>query len=479
MAYTTYSYGSTNQSPFNGNRPPYKIGDYFDFPNIVGRDAPDLVGDAAKPALIRSVSIAVGGYNNSSATSQFGVWDDDGTGGKFSSTFTLPNGGSSTPPKVTRSLTSSKPVFANTQYILGFLKRNTQLVVWGTDTTKSGNTWRDNANSGDSSNFTNSDPYTTGASLVWTIAYDILPAAPTSLLVAPNPAVPTTAVLVWAAPSLATGETPITGYRIQRSTDGGGSWSTIEANTGSVLTTYSDSGLTDGVTYTYRVAAHNEVSTSFGVSYSGPYSANASVLIEDLEPGNTTSTLRIDVNNTGVIPIVFSDAGDGLPYEAIQVTYGSENLFNRVLAAAPDADVSDLQTVDAVSSQEIYGIRSYDIGSSLLNADVSDVVKAANSVLYKSYLPNLRVESISVSDNKLSYEEFLAALAIDIDTVIGVYFTPNGVGDQIQTLGRVIGVSHAIDLESHIVTYRLQSIDSNPFILDSVVFGQLDTNILG
>jgi hypothetical protein len=474
MAFSSYSYGSTNNSPFNGFRPPYKIGDFFDFPNITGRDAPGLTGNAAKPALIRSVAIAVGGYNNSSAGSQFGVWNSNGTGGRFSSTFTLPNAGSSNPPKVTKSLTTSKQVFANTEYIVGFLKRDTNTVLWGQDTTKSGNTWRDNTNSGNSSNFSNDVANTTGASLVWTITYDILPAAPSGLNLSLSG---TNVVLEWTAPSLASGETPITGYRVQRSLDNS-TWSTLVEDTVSTSTTYTDTTASGGSVYYYRVAAHNDVSVAFGTTYSGPYSDSLSIQVIEPIAGRSTSTLVVSVNNLNPTPIVFADDDSGIRYEGIDVVYGSENLYNRITAASK-FDTETPVTVESTQSQTVYGVRGYDLGSDLLNLELDDVTKAVNAVLYRSYLPNLRVESITVKMNALSASQVDSVLSIDIDDVIAVYFTPNGVGGQIQTEGRVIGVSHEADVESHTVSFRLSSVGNTPFVLDSTTLGQLNGNVLG
>jgi hypothetical protein len=58
------------------------------------------------------------------------------------------------------------------------------------------------------------------------------------------------------------GSSAITGYKMERSTDGGSTWSTISANTGSTATTYSDTGLVPDTTYTYRVSEINAIGTS-------------------------------------------------------------------------------------------------------------------------------------------------------------------------------------------------------------------------
>jgi len=67
--------------------------------------------------------------------------------------------------------------------------------------------------------------------------------------------------LSWTAPS-DNGGSVIIGYKIERSIDNGSTWSTIVSNTGSVETTYSDTGLASNTTYTYRVSAINSVGTS-------------------------------------------------------------------------------------------------------------------------------------------------------------------------------------------------------------------------
>ena len=66
--------------------------------------------------------------------------------------------------------------------------------------------------------------------------------------------------LAWNAPS-SDGNSAITGYRIEVSTNSGSSWSDLVADTGSSSRTYSHMGLSAGTTRHYRVSAINAVGT--------------------------------------------------------------------------------------------------------------------------------------------------------------------------------------------------------------------------
>src|SRR5437899_6680188 len=94
-------------------------------------------------------------------------------------------------------------------------------------------------------------------------------ASATTFAVAPSPPTGLAATaasssqinLSWNAPA-DNGGSAITGYKIERSSNGGTTWTILVANTGSAATTYSDTGLTHTTTYAYRISAINSIGTS-------------------------------------------------------------------------------------------------------------------------------------------------------------------------------------------------------------------------
>jgi fibronectin type 3 domain-containing protein len=83
------------------------------------------------------------------------------------------------------------------------------------------------------------------------------PSAPLTLVASGGNA---TAGLSWSVPA-SNGGSPITGYNLYRGTTAGGE-STTAVATNVALTSFSDTGLTNGATYYYKVAAVNAVGTS-------------------------------------------------------------------------------------------------------------------------------------------------------------------------------------------------------------------------
>lgn len=89
--------------------------------------------------------------------------------------------------------------------------------------------------------------------------FNVVPSPPQGLTA--TPASSSQINLSWAAP-VDNGGTSINGYKIERSTNGGTTWSTLVANTTNTATAYNDTSLAVAKTYTYRVSAINHVGTS-------------------------------------------------------------------------------------------------------------------------------------------------------------------------------------------------------------------------
>ena len=133
------------------------------------------------------------------------------------------------------------------------------------------------------------NPYDTIPSYWNTLVADLdtgssatVPQPPTGLTASPVSA--SQINLSWIAPN--NGGSVITGYKIERSTDGGTTWSVTVPNTGSTATSYSDTGLNSGTTYTYRISAINAIGT-------GSPSSSVSA---------TTNSIILDTTNTIITP---------------------------------------------------------------------------------------------------------------------------------------------------------------------------------
>jgi hypothetical protein len=450
----------------------HKVAELVTFPNIDGRDAPGKTGSAAKPALVSEVGLFLAPYNTPpNPVVRLGMWTSTGTNFTSSSNLTL-----STPGDLLRQATiTPRPVFSGTQYWVGFSIIDPVFVppadfgvAWGL-TSGADTGRRDTTPFATSNNFL-AQFSAGGRPLAYRLYYDVLPTAPIS----PSGSISGVDVnLSWSAPS-SDGGRAVSGYRIQRSTDGV-IFTTLVDNTNSTGTTYSDTNLTPGRTYTYRVAAINAVAIAHGSDYSGPYATTAAFFIEGIA-GNLTSLLTATVANPEPQPVLFSDFGLGIRFTQIDVQYGSEFLYNEIEATTQDS-FAETQIIDAPGSKQLYGVRSYTI-SNLLNATDEGALEVAKDYLTYYFQPELRVQSITVDLSNLTIEERLRVLGLEIDSYISVSFTPNSIGDPKIASGLVTGISHRITITSHEVELRLRT-ERNLFTLNSDSKGILNVNILG
>ena len=110
---------------------------------------------------------------------------------------------------------------------------------------------------------------------------DVPPAAPTNLTATTDPAYGFSTInLSWTRQAAQPGGYNESGFEVQRSNNGGGSWTTV-VTTGAGVTTFTDNSLTASTTYTYRVRAVNSAGAS-------AYTASATVSTNALPPTDFT-----------------------------------------------------------------------------------------------------------------------------------------------------------------------------------------------
>ncbi|QOD93714.1 fibronectin type III domain-containing protein [Chryseoglobus sp. 28M-23] len=128
------------------------------------------------------------------------------------------------------------------------------------------------------------------ASTVATATPRTVPDAPLDLAAAPDDEA---VDLSWTAP-LEDGGNPVSGYRIESTTDGE-TWSVVVADTGSTDTTLRVAGLTNGESLTFRVSALNEAGDGApsGTATATPRTVPDAPGIDGVDPGNRSLILTV------------------------------------------------------------------------------------------------------------------------------------------------------------------------------------------
>jgi len=182
------------------------------------------------------------------------------------------------------------------------------------------------------------------------------------------------------------------------------------------------------------------------------------------------------VGPSGTDLICFCDGMINIPFQEIQVVYGGEFLYNRVVIQRKSGTE---QIVEDSSSQTFYGVASLSRTDLLMSTDL-EATNKASALLARYKQPAYRFESITTDLNTISNSEALEVLSRELTDVIEVKFTPNGIGDRIEKYGRIIGIEHQITRSGeHKVTFNLETLDFAPIVLDDVVFGVLGDYGLG
>jgi len=164
----------------------------------------------------------------------------------------------------------------------------------------------------------------------------------------------------------------------------------------------------------------------------------------------------------------------GIPYSGIQVTFGSELLYNEVVIANIGGGTATASDLD---SQGTYGIRNLTI-TDLLGANDQQSVDLALELVEQYSEPEFRVENLVVDLHALEETDQNLVLGIELGDVSEIIFRPNNIGDDILRFGRVISIQHDVNTEVHIVRLSFQEVKNIPFVLGDSKFGILGESTL-
>lgn len=212
-----------------------------------------------------------------------------------------------------------------------------------------------------------------------------------------------------------------------------------------------------------------------------PIEANANALaylqtVASSEPGN------LFIDKTG--KVTFQDrtkaptstgltifGGTGIPFQNLEVVYGSENLYNEIVISRQGGGTAVVQDIDSIAE---YGISNLTISNLLLSSDAQSVDLALIYAQQYSQ-PEYRFNALEVAMHKLDMAEQQEIADLEIGSICKVTFTPNGIGDPIERYVEVIRLEQTMTPETYFVTLGFQSLDYASLVLDDAEFGKLDT----
>jgi hypothetical protein len=169
---------------------------------------------------------------------------------------------------------------------------------------------------------------------------------------------------------------------------------------------------------------------------------------------------------TGVVKFV--DFGEGVPYVAVETTFGTDLMVNQAVVEYPDGVVAS----ENQQSQVIFGITEKTLTTELANE--AQAVALADYLVRRYAFPDFRVANVTLNLRALSPVEANLVLGIELGDQADLVFTPNGFGRQIAIRNRVIGISHDVGVDRHTVSFAFEDLPFQFFILDDAVFGKLD-----
>jgi hypothetical protein len=189
------------------------------------------------------------------------------------------------------------------------------------------------------------------------------------------------------------------------------------------------------------------------------------------ERNSVPNVIDVVFANTTVDPLLTP-----VPFIDVNIIYGSENLYNRILLENDEA-IPEQGFSEDLDSQALYGIRVYD-KSGLLVQNPEDLQFLSDFLLERFSEPQYRFETVTVSLDNIPEEKQDLVLDLEIGDIVQVKYLPSGIPPAIEQYCRVIGITNNWDNSSKNITFSLERLDFAIFILDDAVLGVLDDDRL-
>jgi hypothetical protein len=162
----------------------------------------------------------------------------------------------------------------------------------------------------------------------------------------------------------------------------------------------------------------------------------------------------------------FADGNNGIPYDVLAITYGTDLLANDVTVTSVEGTATAVDT----TSRIVYGVTELSVDTLLASGSLQGL---ADFILFRYSKPEYRVESIGVNLDALTSTQREDVLGLELGDQANLVFNP-GPGGAISVRNRIIGIEHDIQLDTHRVRFSLEALPFDFFILDDSVFGKLD-----
>jgi hypothetical protein len=165
--------------------------------------------------------------------------------------------------------------------------------------------------------------------------------------------------------------------------------------------------------------------------------------------------------------VQFTDDGSGVPYENIEISFGTDLLANSVTVTSEEGTASAVDT----DSVNLNGVAELRIDSLLIEGGLQGL---ADYLLFRFGVPEYRIAAVTVNLRGFSAEKRAEVFQLELGSQADVIFTPNGIGDPIVIRNRIAGISHDISIDSHLMTFNFEALGFALFILDDEDAGKLN-----